>query len=121
MQHQEEEEGERDPEPGNLDEEDVEEISLARKVAGRVRGRVRLRDGVVGGAAGRGVEEREEGAEDEGRGVGGQEEGFEGCGEEGLEEAGRRWFLLLLLMVYARSGCGWCVLLGCAAVSPHGR
>lgn len=71
MQGQEEEEGERDPEPGDLDEEDVEEVALAREVAGRGGGRVRLRDGVVGGVAGRGVEEGEERAEEEGRGVGG--------------------------------------------------
>ena len=55
MQYHEQEERERDPEPGYLDKEDVEEIAFAREVAGRVRGRVRLRDGVVGGVARGGV------------------------------------------------------------------
>ncbi len=71
MEEQEEEEGDRDPEPGDLDEEDVEEVAFERKVVGGGGGGVRLRDGVVRGAAGRGVEEGEEGAEEEGGGVGG--------------------------------------------------
>lgn len=71
MEHQEEDKRERDPEPGDLDEEDVEEVAFAREVAGRGGGGVRLRDGVVGGAAGGGVEEGEEGAEEEGGGVDG--------------------------------------------------
>lgn len=71
MQDQEQEEGERHPEPGDLHKEDVEEVALAREVAGRRGGRVRLRDGVVGGAARGRVEEGEERAEYEGRGVGG--------------------------------------------------
>lgn len=71
MQHHEHEERERDPEPGYLDEEDVEEVAFAREVAGRVGRGVRLRDGVVGGVARGGVEDGEEGAEEEGRGVGG--------------------------------------------------
>ena len=66
MQGQEEDEGERDPEPGDLDEEEVEDVALAREVAGRFRGRVGLRDGIVGGVARGGVEDREQGAEKEG-------------------------------------------------------
>ena len=71
MQGQEEGEGERDPEPGDLDEEDVEEVAFAGEVVGRGGGGVRLRDGVVGRVARRGVEEGEEGAEEEGGGGGG--------------------------------------------------
>ena len=99
MQREEGHEGERDPEPGHLDEEDVEEVALAREVAGRGGGRVRLRDGVVGGGARAGVEEGEERAEEEGRGVEGEEERLERGGEEGCEVAGWVvvvWWLWLL-------------------------
>lgn len=117
MQHQKEEKRQRDPEPVDLHEEDVEDVALAREVARRFRGRVRLRDGVVGGVAGRGVEDGEEGAEEEGRGVGGQEEGFERGGKEGFEEAGRA----SLSWACVRGGGGRCGLLGRAAVAPDGR
>lgn len=70
MQDQKQKERDRDPEPGNLDEEDVEDVALAREVVGRLGRRVGLRDGVVGRAAGGGVEDGEEGAEEEGGGVG---------------------------------------------------
>ena len=42
---------------------------------------MRLRDGVVGGGAGVGVEKGEEGAEDEGGGVDGEEDRLERCRE----------------------------------------
>lgn len=71
MQAQKHEERHRDPEPGDLDEEDVEEVALAREVAGRGGGRVGLREGVVGRAPGGGVQEGEERAEEEGGWVGG--------------------------------------------------
>lgn len=84
VQRQKEEERDRDPEPGDLDEEDVEDVALAREVVGRLGRRVGLRDGVVGRGAGGGVEGGEEGAEEEGGGVGEEDEGFEGGGEEGV-------------------------------------
>lgn len=70
MQDQEAEERGRDPEPSDLDEEDVEDVALAREVVGRLGRGVGLRDGVVGRVAGGGVEDGEEGAEEEGGGVG---------------------------------------------------
>ena len=66
MEYQKQETRERDPEPCDLYEEDVEEVAFAREVAGRFGWWVRLRDGVVGRVAGRGVEDGEEGAEEEG-------------------------------------------------------
>ena len=42
MEQEEDEESERGPEPADLDEEDVEEVPLAREVGGREGGRVRL-------------------------------------------------------------------------------
>lgn len=79
------EEGQRDPGPAALDEEDVEDVALAGKVRGR-KGRVLgvgVDEGIVGGVAdGRG-EEGEEGAKGEHDGVGQQEGRFERRREEG--------------------------------------
>lgn len=71
------EEGDRDPQPPALDEEDVEQVVLPRKVRGRVLLDVRLPHGIVGRPAGLGRQGREQGAEDEDGGVRGEEEGFE--------------------------------------------
>ena len=67
MRKQEDEKRDGDPEPSALDEEDVEQVIFAREVRGdRARVlHVRLRDAVVGRGADGGVEEREEGAEEE--------------------------------------------------------
>lgn len=59
MEEEEDVEGECNPEPGYLDEEDVEEVFLLGEVAWCVRGGMRLRDGVVGSMAGGGIEEGE--------------------------------------------------------------
>ena len=71
MQDEEEDKSERDPEPGDFDEEDVEEVAFAGEVAGSGGGRVRLRDGIVRGVTGGRVDEGEDGAEEEGGWVGG--------------------------------------------------
>lgn len=83
MQEEEGEEGERGPEPADLDEEHVEQVAFAGEVRGRQRGGEGLQLRGVGGRAGAGVEEREERAEEEGGGVDGEEEGFVRGGEEG--------------------------------------
>lgn len=69
MEEEEKVVGERDPEPGYFDEEDVEEVFFLGEVAGCFGGGVRLCDGVVVGVARGGVEEGEEGAEEEGCGI----------------------------------------------------
>lgn len=67
MGEEEDEEGDGDPGPAAFDEEDVEEVGLARKVG---RGEVRflgvcLEGGIVGCVADGGAEQREKGAEGE--------------------------------------------------------
>ena len=86
VQEEEEEEGDGGPEPVYLDEVDVYQVPLQGEVAGRLVGRVGLRERVVGRVAGGWVDEGEEGAEKEGGGVEGEEEGFEGGGEERVWE-----------------------------------
>ena len=88
MHEEEEEEGERGPEPADLDEPGVEEVLLQREVRGRVGGRVRLEAGGVGRVAGARVEEREERAEEEGGRVDGEEDTFEPSREDGRAQ---RW------------------------------
>ena len=119
MQKQEQEEGERDPEPGHLDKVDVQQVAFLGEVGGRLGGGVRLRGCVVGRGAGAGVEEGEEGAEEQRYGVDGEEEGFEGGGEESCERVagaalgwGGHWF-------GADGGCLWVGerAVGCASVA----
>lgn len=69
MEEEEDVVGECDPEPGYLDEEDVEKILLLGEVAWCVGGGMRLGDWVVGSVAGGGIEEGEDGAEEESCGV----------------------------------------------------
>lgn len=71
VQQKVQEERHRHPEPGDLDEEDVEDVALAREVARRRGRRVRLRGRVVGRLPRGGVQEGEEGAEQERAGVDG--------------------------------------------------
>ncbi len=65
------------PEPADFDEVDVEDIAFLGEVAGCVTGVVGLRLGEVGRNASRGVDDAEEGAEEQCRWVDGQEHGFE--------------------------------------------
>jgi len=88
MEDQEHGEGEGRPEPAELHKVDVEDILLLRKVAGREFGRVRLRSCAVGCAARGGGEYAENGAEEEGQGVDGDEERLEARGEEGRARCG---------------------------------
>lgn len=118
MQEEEKVVGERDPEPGYLNEEDVEEVLFLGEVAGRFGGGVGLRDGVVGGVAGGGVEEGEEGADDEGCGVDCQQEGFERCGEEGGRGAGGVECRVGAAIILRREACCW---FGGSAVAASGR
>lgn len=77
MAEDEEEEGCCRPEPADFDKVDVEDVGFARKVAGREIGGVGLRRRVVGRVAVLRREDREERAQEEGAGVGGEQEGFE--------------------------------------------
>lgn len=76
------EERDRDPQPPALDEEDVEQVVFSRKVRRRERLDVGLPREIVGRPAGFGGQRREQRAEDQDRGVHGEEEGFEGRGQE---------------------------------------
>lgn len=118
MQQEEGEEGERGPEPADLDEEHVEQVAFAGEVRGRQRGGVGLQLRGVGGRAGAGVEQGEERAEEEGGGVDGEEERFVRGGEEGgargvvvsgwrgREGAGRGW-LRGAVAAGGRGGAHW--------------
>ena len=83
MREDEQEEGESRPEPADLDEVDVEDVTLFGEVAGCLLRDIGLREGVVGRVAAGGVEAAEEGAEEERCWVDYEEDGFEGGGEEG--------------------------------------
>jgi hypothetical protein len=83
VEHEEDYERQRRPEPPDFDEVDVEDILLLGEVAGREFGWVRLRDGGVGRGAGAGRERAEDAAEQEGERVDGDELRFEAGREEG--------------------------------------
>ena len=83
MGEDEHEKGDGYPSPSALDEEDVEEVILAREIRGD-EGRVldvRVAEDVVRSGAGFGGEEGEEGAEEEEEGVGCEEDEFGGSRE----------------------------------------
>lgn len=71
----------RDPEPADLDKIHIKHVPLLGEVRRRVGGGVGLRVREVGGATAGGGELGEEGAEEEGGGVDGEEEGFQARGE----------------------------------------
>lgn len=76
-------EGKRRPEPPDLDKIHIKHVLLEREVAGRELRRVALRIGAVRRSARRGRERADDAAHKQGRGVDGDEEGFEAGGEEG--------------------------------------
>ena len=88
--------GDRQPRPAALDEDGVEDVGLAGKVARREGGvlGVRLGDGIVGGIASLGREDGEDGAEDEDDGEQGEDYSLERRGQErrvaGVGARGRR-------------------------------
>lgn len=66
MGKDEQEESERDPDPADLDEIDVEHIALLREIARRISRIVRLRDGKVGRVSARRVKCAEQRSKHEG-------------------------------------------------------
>lgn len=69
MAEDEEEEDGGDPDPADLDKEDVEDVRFFGEVAGGYVCRVGLQGCAVGCVAGLRVEDAEQGAEEEGEGV----------------------------------------------------
>jgi hypothetical protein len=83
VEHDEDAERQRRPEPANLDKVHVEHVLLLRKIARCELGRVRLRDRGVRGAARGGRQCAEDAAEEQRERVDGEELGLEARGEEG--------------------------------------